>query len=99
MPKAPRWPARPYLGPLGSYYILVISSIIVNNTKTTILSYRELIVILIKSLNRTTLLLKYIIYYLGLYINLISIEYTISARIYYNSKNGILEEKNRKPIY
>jgi hypothetical protein len=63
-----------------------------------ILSYRELIVTLTKSLNRTTFPLKYIVYYLGFYINLISIERAISARIYYNSKNGILEEKNRKPI-
>jgi hypothetical protein len=71
----------------------------VSNTKTTILSYRELKVTLTKSLNRTTFPLKHVVYCLGFYINLILAERAISARIYLNSRECILEEKNRTPIY
>jgi hypothetical protein len=70
----------------------------VGNTETTILSYGELKVILTKSLNRTTFSLKYVAYYLGFYINLILAERAVSARIYLNSKECMLEEKNRTPI-
>jgi hypothetical protein len=70
----------------------------VSNTETTILSYGELKVTLTKSLNRTTFPLKHVAYYLGFYINLISAERAASARIYLNSRECMLEEKNRTPI-
>ena len=80
-------------------YRLVISSVIVGNTKTTILGYRELILKLTQSLNRTSFPLKHVVYYPRFYINLISAERAISARIYLNSKDYTLEEKDSTLIY
>jgi hypothetical protein len=70
----------------------------VGNTETTILGYGELKVILTKSFNRTTFPLKYVVYCLGFYINLILVERAVSAGIYLNSRECMLEEKNGTPI-
>jgi hypothetical protein len=71
----------------------------VGNTKTTILGYGELKVILTKSLDGTTFPLKHVVYCLGFYINLILVERAVSARIYLNGRECMLEEKNGTPIY
>ena len=84
---------------LLSNYRPVVSSVIVGNTETTILGYGELKVRLTKSLNRTLFPLKYVVYYLGFYINLISTERATNIGIYLNSKDYMLEEKDRTPIY
>ena len=75
-----------------------MSLVIVRNTETTILGYGELKLILTKSLNGTSFPLKYITYYLGFYINLISIERTTYIGIFLNRREQLLEDKTRKPI-
>jgi hypothetical protein len=71
----------------------------VGNTETTILSYGELKVTLTKSLDGTTFPLKHVVYCLGFYINLILVERAVSAGIYLNGRECMLEEKNGTPIY
>ncbi len=71
----------------------------VSNTETTILGYGELIVKPTQSLNRTSFPLKHIAYYPGFHINLISAEKAISAGIYLNGKDYLLEEKDGILIY
>ena len=75
-----------------------MSSVIVRNTETIILSYGELRVTPTKSLNGTTFPLKQVAYYSRFHINLISAERAANAGIYLNSKNCTLEDKDRMPI-
>jgi hypothetical protein len=76
-----------------------VSLVIVRNTEITILGYRELEIILTKSLNRTTFPLKQVTYYSRFYINLILAERIANIGIYINRRNYLLEEEDRTPIY
>ena len=75
-----------------------MSLVIVSNTETTILGYGELKITLTKSLDRTSLSLKYIAYYPRFYINLISIERAAYVGIFLNGRGCLLEDRSGKPI-
>jgi hypothetical protein len=75
-----------------------MSLVIVRNTETTILGYRDLKVILTKSLNRTAFPLKQVTYCSRFYINLILAERVANTGIYLNGRDYLLEEKDGTPI-